>query len=61
VADCFGDLICELGVRAVTRVPGDQLIFEFGPQICIFDMTQKKIALLVKGRSPVVTFKETTK
>jgi len=42
-----------------TQLPTGQVIFQLGEnQICIFDPNEKKIALLAKGRSPVVTMKD---
>ncbi len=43
--------------RHVTVLPGDEIIFQFGAQICIFDRQSRKLALLAQGSSPVVIFK----
>ena len=45
-------------VHYPTQLPSGQVIFQFGRnQICILDPNERKIALLVKGRWPVVTMK----
>ncbi|HDS85061.1 MAG TPA: hypothetical protein ENN97_07710 [Phycisphaerales bacterium] len=44
-------------VRHVTVLPGDEIIFQFGEQICIFDRESRKLALLAHGSSPVVILK----
>lgn len=41
-------------VRSATVLPGDEVIFQFGPQICIYSLRTKNIYLLAKGTSPVV-------
>lgn len=41
-------------VRNATFLPGDEIIFQFGEQICIFDRESRKLALLAQGSSPVV-------
>jgi hypothetical protein len=43
-------------VRNVTLLPGDIAVFEFGGQICVLDINQRKIALLAMGWGPVVEF-----
>lgn len=49
----------EWAVRNATQLPNGQVVFQLGDnQICILDPDQKAIALLVKGRGPVVTIKE---
>jgi hypothetical protein len=49
----------EWAVRNATQLPGGQVIFQLGEnQICILDPDARKIALLVKGRGPVVAMKE---
>ncbi len=40
--------------RHVTVLPGDEVIFQFGEQICIFDRQSQRLALLTHGSSPVV-------
>jgi len=41
-------------VRNATVIPGDQLIFQLGQQICIFDRKSRKIGLIAEGKGPVV-------
>jgi hypothetical protein len=41
-------------VRNATVLPDDEIIFQFGEQICIFDRESRKLALLAQGSSPVV-------
>lgn len=40
--------------RCVSILPGDFVVFEFGPQICLLDMRTRQISMLCRGRSPVV-------
>ena len=45
-----------------TQLPSGQVIFQLGRnQICIIDPEERKIALLAKGHSPVVTMRERAK
>ena len=45
-----------------TQVPSGQVIFQLGEnQICILDPNEKKISLLAKGRSPVITMNDSMK
>jgi hypothetical protein len=37
-------------------LPNDQVIFQMGSQIVIFDLKTHKIGLIAKGRGPVVAF-----
>ena len=46
-------------VRCATIIPGDQIIFEMGKQICLFDPDERKLALIARGRCPVVVRKGT--
>jgi hypothetical protein len=49
-------------IRYPTQLPGGQVVFELGRnQICLLDPNQKKIAMLLKGRCPVVLLKNTQK
>jgi hypothetical protein len=49
-------------IRNATQLPTGQVVFQLGKeQICILDPDEKKIALLVKGRGPVVVIKESRK
>ena len=49
------------GVRNATQLPNDQVVFQLGRnQICILDPNEKKVALLARGRGPVVAIKEGT-
>ncbi len=42
-----------------TQLPSGQVVFQLGRnQICILDPNQRKIALLAKGRSPLITMKD---
>lgn len=42
-------------IHHATHLPGDLVIFELGwDQICLLDPNQKKLALITRGRSPVV-------
>lgn len=41
-------------VRSATVLPGDEVIFQFGRQVCIYSRQTKNISLLAKGTSPVV-------
>jgi hypothetical protein len=46
-------------VQYPTQLPNGQVVFQLGTdQICVLDPNERKIALLVKGCSPVVTLKE---
>jgi len=40
--------------RNATALPGDQVLFQLGDQICIFDPASRKLSLLTEGRGPVV-------
>jgi len=44
-------------VRNATVIPGDQLVFQLGQQICIFDRKRRKIGLIAQGKGPAVTLK----
>lgn len=42
-------------VRAATHLPADYVVFQLGDdQICLLETATKKVALLAKGRGPVV-------
>ena len=43
-------------VRSATVLPGDEVIFQLGNQICIYSRSTKQLYLLTKGTSPVVIF-----
>lgn len=43
-------------VRSATVLPGDEVIFQLGNQICIYSRPTKQLYLLAKGTSPVVVF-----
>jgi hypothetical protein len=46
-------------VRNATQLPTDEVVFQLGEdQICIFDPASKKLALLERGRGPVVVMAE---
>ena len=46
-------------VYCPTQLPSGQVVFQLGGnQICILDPNERKIALLAKGRWPVITMKE---
>ena len=41
--------------RNATHLPGDFIVFQLGAnQICLFEIATRKMALLIKGRGPVV-------
>ncbi len=45
--------------RAATQLPGDYVVFQLGPdQICMLEISTKKIALLSRGYGPVVILKK---
>jgi len=49
-------------VYCPAQLPSGQVIFQLGGnQICILDPDERKVALLAKGRWPVMTLKESTK
>lgn len=49
-------------VRCPTQFPGGQVVFQLGRnQICVLDPDQRKIALIAKGRWPVVTLNDSQK
>ena len=37
-------------------LPGDRVVFQFGPQIALLDLNQRKIGMLALGRGPVVVW-----
>lgn len=44
-------------VRNATQLPTDQAVFQLGEnQICVFDPATKQVALITRGRGPVVWF-----
>ena len=47
-------------VRAATVLPGDEVVFQMGPQICLYSRPTGKITLLTKGTSPVVILNSDT-
>ena len=49
-------------VYAPTQLPNGQVVFQLGRnQICILDPNERKIALVAKGRWPVVTMDGSSK
>ena len=44
-------------VRNATVLPGDEVIFQLGDQICVFDRNSRKLGLITWGRGPVVVLK----
>jgi hypothetical protein len=42
------------GARAVTVLPGDQVVFELEGQVVLLDIPTRRLALVAIGRSPVV-------
>jgi len=45
-------------VRSAILLPDDKVIFQLGQdQICVLDLTTKKVALLTRGRGPAVILK----
>jgi hypothetical protein len=46
-------------VRNATHLPGDKVVFQLGAdQICIYDPDKRRVALVVRGRGPIVVLKE---
>jgi hypothetical protein len=45
-------------IRSVTALPGDEIVFQLGNQICVYSRPENKLALLVKGTSPIVFLKD---
>ena len=43
-------------VRSATVLPGDEVVFQLGNQICLFSRPTHKLTLLTRGTSPVVIF-----
>jgi hypothetical protein len=41
-------------VRSATALPEDEVVFQFGNQICVYSRQTHKLALLTMGTSPVV-------
>jgi len=42
-------------IRSATHLPGDYVVFQLGDdQICLFEASTKKIAMLARGQGPVV-------
>jgi hypothetical protein len=41
------------GLRCATILPGDQIVFEAGDQVCILDRPTMKLAAVANGRGPV--------
>lgn len=45
-------------VQTATELPGDLIVFQVGrDQICLYDPARQRIALLARGRDPVVVWK----
>ncbi|MBM4102584.1 MAG: hypothetical protein FJ263_00835 [Planctomycetes bacterium] len=44
--------------RQATILPNDEVVFEVGGQICLFDRQSRKLALLAKGYGPVVLLED---
>lgn len=51
-------LFAQWYVRSATVLPKDEVIFQFGNQICIYSRPTKQLHLLERGKSPVVIFNE---
>jgi len=46
---------CAWAVRNATHLPGDYVLFQLGwDQICVLDAPRRRVALLERGRGPVV-------
>ena len=45
-------------VRSVTILPGDEVVFQAGNQVCIFDRESRKLGVIARGRGPVVVMEE---
>ncbi len=41
-------------VSNVTVLPGNQAVFQFGRQICVFDPASRRLGLIAKGQGPLV-------
>ncbi len=39
--------------RNAFMLPGDQVVYQFGPQIVLYDITTRKMAFVAKGRGPM--------
>jgi hypothetical protein len=51
----FETPFAQWNVRNAYHLPGDCVVFQLGPnQICALDVVTKRVALLAKGRGPVV-------
>ncbi len=48
--------IMDWSARNVTSLPGDQVVYQLGEQIVLFDPSSRKLGLITKGRGPVVVF-----
>ena len=52
----FANPFVRWAVSDATLLPGDKVIFQLGShQICLLDLNERTLALLVRGRGPVVT------
>lgn len=46
-------------VRNATLLPSDKVLFQLGQeQVCVFDPTAKRVALVTKGRGPIAVMEE---
>jgi hypothetical protein len=47
-------------MRNATHLPGDLVVFQMGrDQVCVWDVEARKVALLARGRGPVVIVPKT--
>lgn len=44
--------------RFPTLLDGEQVVYQLGPQIVLYDISEKKIRVITKGRSPVVVLEK---
>lgn len=59
VGFAFETPFVEWTVRNATLLPGDIVLFQLGHnQICVFDPTTKRVALVTKGRGPIAVMEE---
>ena len=47
-----------LEIINATVLPGDEVVFQAGNQVCIFDRESRKLGVLARGRGPVVVLED---
>jgi hypothetical protein len=45
-----------LQIKNVTVLPGDQIVFQLGDQICILDRQTMRLGMITRGKRPVVAY-----